>query len=65
MLLVNTQMRELFSQNRGRGGRILCVKRIHFLFVENVCVGEYIFFSLLAVESRFLKKQVFEQASLL
>jgi hypothetical protein len=57
MLLVNTQMRELFSQNRGRGGRILCIKRIHFLFVENVCVGEYIFFLYWPWNRVFLKSR--------
>ena len=44
MLLVKTLMSELFSQNRARGGCILCVTWIQFLIIKNVCVGEYIFF---------------------
>ncbi len=38
-------MSELFSQNRTRGGYILCVTWIQFLIIKNGCVGEYIFFS--------------------
>ena len=64
MMLGNMQISELLSRNRGQRGRILCVTSIHFFFVKNQCVGEYIFFlywpwNHVFAKSRYLKRRPF------